>query len=118
MSAFGPHLRAAVRTLPGDLRIWMNRAFNSGWFDIGPGAYDGGPGGSVCPVVAAAKLAGAWDGDGMKPGWKTWGTPDEPSASVEDFAAYFDLFSSEAGVKAAVETVRSALDEDQAAKAA
>ena len=109
MSAFDAGLRLSTRRLPGDLRLWMSRALDSGWFDIGPGDYDGGADGTVCPIAAAAKLAGAWEDGAMAPGWDSWGTPDGPSELVEDFAAYFDLHAAEIGIEPALALVKQAL---------
>jgi hypothetical protein len=87
----------------------MRRALDGGWFDIGPGTYDGGPGGTVCPIAAAAKLAGAWEDGTLRPGWNSWGTPDGPSQLVEDFAAYFDLYAAEVGLEPALALVMDSL---------
>jgi hypothetical protein len=118
MSPFDSELRLSARRLPSDLRLWMRRALESGWFDIGPGDYDGGPGGTVCPITAAAKLAGAWEDGAVAPGWDSWGTPDGPSERVEDFAAFFDLCTQDSGVEYAIGIVEEALPEPARALAA
>lgn len=106
---FEQELRAAVGLLPGDLRVWMSRALESGWFSITAGSYEnGGPGGTVCPIAAAAKLAGAWVDGGIK-GHDRWGTSEGPSPEVEDFAAYFDLCAEEVGLDRAIAIVSEAI---------
>jgi hypothetical protein len=67
------------------------------------------PGGGVCPVAAAAKLAGAWGAGGLNPGWEHWGDPDDPSFQVEEFAAYFDLCSEDQGVEFAIAVISQEL---------
>jgi len=111
-------LIAAVRGLGPGTRRWLGRALQSGWYRIAAGAYDNRPGGTRCPIAAAAMMAGIWSDGGIVEGYPEWGTPEEPSPTVEDFAAYFDLFSFEAGVKAAVDAVQKTLDADPRAKAA
>lgn len=110
MSLFRSELRMATRRLPADLRTWMRRSLDSGWFDITSGDYDSGNG-SRCPVGAAATMAGAWV-DGGIVGRPEWGTLDEPALEVEDFAAYFDLVSEDFGVDEALALVRQELDAD------
>lgn len=112
------HLTAAVRGLGAETRRWLGRALRSGWYRIGAGAYDDGQDGTRCPIAAAALMAGIWSDGGIVDGYPEWGTPENPSPAVEDFAAYFDLFSSERGVMAAVDTVQKALEEDQRSIAA
>jgi hypothetical protein len=103
-------LRRAVLNLDPDVGRWMIRALNSDWFRIGPGAYEhGGPGGAVCPIVAAATLAGIWNDGQLLPGNPVWGTPERPANEVEDFAAYFDLCAEYSSTAHAIETVRGAL---------
>jgi hypothetical protein len=92
-----------VRRLPDDLGVWMSRAVRSGWFSLAAGVYEnGGPGGAVCPIAAAATIAGAWVDGAIAEGHEAWGTPEEPSPEVEDFAAYFDLCAEEAGLDRAI----------------
>lgn len=91
--------RGAVRLLPGDLALWMSRALRGGWLSLAAGAYEnGGPGGAVCPIAAAAMLAGAWVDGGIGDGHVEWGTAEGPSPEVEDFAAYFDICAEEVGL--------------------
>lgn len=103
-------LRRATSVLPRDVRRWMGRAIGSGWFRIAAGDYDGGPGASVCPFVAAAMMAGVWSDGGVLPGNPDWGVPDGPTPEIEDFAAYFDLCADMAGVAGAIATVAAALE--------
>ncbi len=107
------HLIQATHNLPPKLRRWVSMALRSGWFHIEPGDYDGRPHGGVCPVTAGAILAGVWADGCPKPGNPEWGTVDEPSAEVEDFAAYFDLCAKELGTEGALEIVQAALQENE-----
>lgn len=103
---FSEQLRESVGNLPGDLRLWMGKALESQQFQIGAQAYDDGPGGTLCPIAAAATLAGAWTGDGISPGRPHWGTVNGPSEPVEDFAAWFDLCSESEGLESAIELIK------------
>lgn len=108
---FERELRHAIRRLPPEVAVWMSRALRSGWFSLTAGTYEsGGPGASVCPITAAAKMAGAWADGSIAEGHEAWGTPDEPSSEVEDFAAYFDLLADDAGLHRAIKIVRAELD--------
>lgn len=103
---FEGELRAATRALPSDLRAWMRMAVLERAAALCFGEYEDSDGG-VCPVVAAAKLAGAWEGGRIVDGFETWGGPDGPTERVEDFVAYFDLVSDGKGVEHALGVVRS-----------
>lgn len=108
---YARELRRAALNLHPDVARWVILALDSGWFRIEAGAYEhGAPGGAVCPIVAAATMAGAWRDGHLLPGNEAWGRPDRPSQEVEDFAAYFDLCAEELGTTAAIDTVRGALD--------
>ena len=107
--SFESELRAATEGLPPTIRVWLTRALRSGWYAIGPGAYGGGDGGRVCPIVAAAKMAGVWGADGLRPDNPFWGTVDHPSPAVEEFAAYFDLCAEQLGTPAALAVVTESL---------
>lgn len=112
---FEHELRGAVRLLPGDLALWMSRALRGGWFSLTASAYEnGGPGGAVCPIAAAAMLAGAWVDGGIGDGHEEWGTVEGPSPEVEDFAAYFDICTEEVGLDQTIAIVSEALVEDAA----
>jgi hypothetical protein len=103
-------LRRATLNLDPEIGRWMIRALDSDWFRVEPGAYEhGGPGGTVCPIVAAATMAGAWSHGQLLPGNPVWGTPDRPTTQVEEFAAYFDLCAEDSGTATAIRTVRRAL---------
>lgn len=96
-------LRRATSALPPSVRRWIGRAIDSGWFRIERGAYDGGgPGGSVCPFVAAAIMASVWSDGRVLPGNPDWGAPLGPTPEVEDFAAYFDLCAEWTGTSMAM----------------
>lgn len=114
---FDRELRGAVRGLPPDIAVWMSRAVRGGWFSLTAGAYEsGGPGGSACPITAAAKMAGAWVDGAIAEGHEAWGTPEGPSGEVEDFAAYFDLCADEAGLDRAIGIVLETLAENPATR--
>jgi hypothetical protein len=107
---FIEEVRRSAMSLDADVALWMIRALDSGWFRIAPGTYEqAGPGAAVCPIVAAATMAGVWRDGQLLPGNPAWGSADRPSTAVEDFAAYFDLCSEACGVAMALETVRGAL---------
>lgn len=109
---FIDELRRAALGLDTEVARWVIRALDSDWFRIEPGAYEhGGPGGAVCPIVAAATMAGVWRNGQLLPGNPGWGSPERPANEVEDFAAYFDLCAEECGSVNAIETVRRALDD-------
>lgn len=103
-AVFADELRRATLNLPTEVARWVGWALRVGWFRIEPGAYEtGARGGVVCPIVAAATMAGVWLNGGLLPGNSNWGSPSGPTAEVEDFAAYFDLCAEELGT---AETVR------------
>lgn len=54
-------------------------------------------------------MAAFWSGGAIAGGHPSWGTPEAPSAAVEDFAAYFDLCSAEEGLDRAIGIVAEAL---------
>lgn len=108
-SIYECELRKATTSLPATVRTWMERALRSGWYAIGAGAYDGGDGGRVCPIVAAAMLAGVWGPDGLRDDSVAWGSRAGPSHRVEEFAAYFDLYAEERGPRAALAIVTDQL---------
>lgn len=110
------NLTLAIHGLPGDVRHWLGVALTSGRHRIGAASYDSHL--TVCPIVAAAKEAGVWNGGGVTPGNPNWGTADGPSPEVEEFAAWFDLCSADKGLAATIETVREALDPPLAASVA
>jgi hypothetical protein len=108
---FVDELRRAALNLDPNVARWVIHAVDSGWFRIEPGAYEhGGPGGAVCPIIAAATIAGIWRDGRLLPGNPVWGTPERPANEVEDFAAYFDLCAEHSGSATAIETMRLALD--------
>ena len=106
---FECQLRHATRSLPSGVARWTSRAVGSGWFHIAPGAYDDDGSGAVCPIVAAAIMAGVWADRGLLPGHAEWGDASGPSESVADFAAYFDLCAEELGTVEALDVVRDEL---------
>ena len=56
---FVVELRRAALNLHTEVARWVRRTLDGGWFRIEPGAYEhGDPGGAVCPIVAAATMAG------------------------------------------------------------
>jgi hypothetical protein len=106
---FEASLSAATRSLSPGIRVWLDRAMSSGWHRLGAGFYDGGPGGAMCPIAAAATMAGIWNDGAIDGGNPEWGTHDGPSGPVEEFVAYFDLCSEDGGIESAISTVRRAL---------
>lgn len=102
------NLLLAIHHLPRDIRRWLAVALISSRQRIGAFSYANDL--AVCPIVAAAKAAGVWNGDHVAPGNPVWGTPDGPSSEVEEFAAWFDLCCEDNGLTATVETVRGALE--------
>lgn len=101
-----------MHNLPSGPKVWIDRALRSGWFKITSGTYDGGPEGGVCPVAAGAILAGIWENGRPKLGHPEWGTEEEPSPEIEDFAAYFDLCASQIGTEEARRIVQRELAKD------
>ena len=67
------------------------------------------PGDRVCPIVAAAKMAGVWGQHGLRADHPTWGRIEGPSPAVEEFAACFNLCAEEVGTSAALEVVIESL---------
>lgn len=104
-------LSLATRALPACVARPMRVALDTGGFRFGPKSYENDL--TVCPITAAAKLAGVWSQGAIIDGHPDWGTPDGPSEAVEDFAAYFDLCCEGFGLDAALETAREALDADE-----
>jgi hypothetical protein len=110
------NLLMAILHLPDDIRTWLRVALASGHHRIGGFSYANDL--TVCPIVAAAQQAGVWDGDHITPGNPAWGTPDGPSAVVEEFAAWFDVGCEANGLTATVLTVRDALGMPRTTRAA
>ena len=80
-------------------------------FRLAAGTYEDPGNGTVCPVVAAAKLAGVWVNGELAAGNPDWGTPTDPTAEIEDFAGYFDLCVEELGLAQTIEIVRRTLSQ-------
>jgi hypothetical protein len=89
----------------------MRRALRRGGYGIGAGNWDQGPGGTVCPIRAAAMIAGVWRDGHCADGGPEWGTENEPSETVMEFAVCFDLAAEQFGLGEAVSAVRIALGE-------
>jgi hypothetical protein len=106
------HMIQATHNLPKGPKSWISRALRSGWFKITSGTYDGGPERGVCPVAAGAILAGIWENGRPKPGNPEWGTENEPSLEIEDFAAYFDLCAAQIGTEETLRIVQRELAKD------
>jgi hypothetical protein len=75
----------------------------SGWYTIEPNKYESATG--VCPVVAAAKIAGVWRDGHTADGGPDWGDETHPNAEGFEFAVSFDVYADEVGTPAAVEMV-------------
>lgn len=78
-----------------------------GDYNIGAGTWQSEL--AVCPLAAGALWAGVWEDGAITDGAPDWGTPDGPSAEVEEFAAWFDICADDDGLDVAVEVVRVAL---------
>ncbi|MGH2965110.1 MAG: hypothetical protein ACRDMH_06990 [Solirubrobacterales bacterium] len=102
-------LRLAIFNLPPSVAYWLACAMRSRSFRIGAGSYEDPESGTVYPVVAAAKLAGAWVSGELTAGHPDWGAPNEPALEIEDFAGYFDLCAEELGIAEAIDIVRRTL---------
>lgn len=89
----------------------MRVALRSGWFQIDTGSWQDGPGGAVCPITAAAMTVGVWRDGHCADGGPEWGSQEQPSEAVMEFAVCFDLAAEQLGLVRAVTTVRSALGE-------
>ncbi len=96
-------LRIAVASLPPSVRRAMSVALASGWYSIEPGGYESATG--VCPIVAAAKIAGFWRDGHSADGGPEWGTETEPSPPCFEFAVCFDMYSEVAGTNTALDLV-------------
>lgn len=101
------NLLLAIDHLPEEIRAWLGVALANGRHRIGAFSYANDL--AVCPIAAAAREAGVWNGDHIAPGNAAWGTPDGPSPEVEEFAAWFDLCCEDHGLIPTVATVREAL---------
>ena len=101
-------LLLAIQHLPGEIRAGLSIALATGRHRIGAFSYANDL--TVCPIVAAAREAGVWNGDHIAPGNPAWGTPEGPSPEVEEFAAWFDLCCEADGIAATLERVRGALE--------
>lgn len=62
---------------PTRFGVWLSVALVSRRHRIGAFSYANDL--TVCPIVAAGREAGVWDGDRVAPGNPVWGTPDGPS---------------------------------------
>lgn len=100
-------LSLAVHGLPFRVAQAMHTAFAYGSFRLGPKSYENDL--TVCPIAAAAKVAGVWRGGAPTEDGPEWGTPDEPCFEVEEFAAWFDLCCEDEGLDAALQRVRGEL---------
>ena len=103
-------LRIAVASLPPSVRRAMSVALASGWYSIEPGHYESATG--VCPLVAAAKIAGFWRDGHSADGGPEWGTETEPSPPCFEFAVCFYMYAEVAGATRAVEVVLQGLESE------
>lgn len=113
---FETDLIAATVGLPLTIRSWMWRAIRSGWFRLEPGEYEGDN--AVCPITAAATMAGVWDDGAVRSGSSEWGDSTGPTPAIEEFAAWFDLVAEAHGATAALQIVSVAIGPVEAADAA
>lgn len=100
-------LAKATSRLAAPIRLYLALALNSDCFRLGPKSYESDL--TVCPIAAAAKLAGVWENQAIATGHPEWGTPEAPSAEVEDFAAWFDICCEEHGLTIALQVIGTAL---------
>ena len=110
------HLSLAVHGLPPRIARSMHLALTYGSFRIGPKSWENDL--TVCPVAAAAKVAGVWRDRAPMADGPEWGTPEEPGFEVEEFAACFDICCEDEGLDAAVHRVRGELELRLAARPA
>ena len=101
------NLLLALDHLPEEIRVCLGVALSTDRPRIGAFSYANDL--AACPIVAAAREAGVWNGDHIAAGNPAWGTPEGPSPEVEEFAAWFDLCCEEHGLIPTVEAVREAL---------
>ncbi len=94
----------------------MELALRSGWFELRAGRWESPSG--VCPIVAAAKVAGIWRDGHCAAGGPDWGDEDAPSEPMMTFAVCFDLHAEDVGLVAAIQTLREALRADQSGEVA
>jgi hypothetical protein len=99
----------AVNGLPSAISRPLEIALRGGRFQMSAGSWEGGPGGAVCPIVAAAMTAGVWRDGHCAAGGPEWGSEERPSDAVMEFAVCFDLCVEEDGIEAAVAFTRTAL---------
>lgn len=109
-------LSLAVYGLPTRIATSMHVALAHGSFPIAPRSYENDL--TVCPIVAAAKVAGVWQDRAPTPaGWE-WGTAEAAAPEVEEFAAWFDICCEDEGVEVALDRVRGELELRLRARAA
>lgn len=108
MSLAAHDLRVATSLLPDPIRRAMWLALRSGWYRIEAGFWETDDG--LCPLAAAARVAGVWRNGVFAGHGPEWGDEHEPSVEAWDFAISFDVCAWELGTAAAVELVLSELE--------
>jgi len=108
MTSEAQDLRTATALLPDPVRRAMRLALRSGWYRIEPGSWESAT--AVCPLAAAAKVAGVWRDGHAADGGALWGDEHEPAITGFAFAVAFDLYAEEAGTDAAIELLLEELD--------
>lgn len=103
MSLFRSDLLLATYELPEPVRQAMWLALRSGWYRVRPGSWENEEG--VCPFTAAAMVAGVWHDGHVANCGPEWGTEEEPTEAVFEFAVSFDLCAEEIGADRAVQLV-------------
>ena len=101
------HLRLATRALPVAIAEPMRVALEQGELRIGAFSYETEL--AVCPIAAAAQVAGVWHGGCPQLAGPPWGTEERPSPAVEEFAAWFDICAEEGGLEHAIAIVSTVL---------
>jgi len=109
-------LRQAVTFLPEPVRRAMLLGLRSGWYVIKAEGYESPTG--MCPLVAAAKIAGVWRDGHAADGGVDWGDETRPNKRCFEFAVAFDLYAGEVGTAVAVDVVLAELGSEHRALAA
>lgn len=107
MGSIEQELADATIALSDEIASAMLAALESGDYSIGATTFESEL--AVCPIVAAAKTLGIWINGGVAAGNPVWGTGDEMSSDVEEFAGWFDLCAQEQGLHVAIAVVLWAL---------
>ena len=100
-------LSLAVHGLPLRVARAMHIALTYQHYRIAPRSWENDL--AVCPVVAAAKAEGIWENGAPNENGLEWGTAEQPTLEVEEFAAWFDICCKDEDLDAALDRVRGEL---------